>query len=158
MSIRRIETTYGVGRDQDFVIVFDRPVPDDRVTYVDDIRDVAAPGIAYTTQEWTPENPTGLLTCGASHFGFSPPPPVVGQLDVLIPAGWFSEPPDTDEIVWTRGPGAHAGHAGKTPLCGPYEGYVQFAIWGPPSHQPDDITVYLDGETRLVVEIRPGTG
>jgi hypothetical protein len=35
---------------------------------------------------------------------------------------------------------------------------VQFAIWSPASHDPDDIRVYFDGKTRLIVEIGPGRG
>lgn len=155
LSIRAIESSLGVDGAQDFVIVFDGPVPDDRITYVEDITDVDAPALAYTTQEWRPEKPTTLWTCGAGHGGFSPPPPVVGQLDVLIPGDWFRAPPDPHEIVWETHP---EGQSLKTPLCGPHDGYVQFAIWSPASHDPDDIRVYLDRRTRLVVEIRPGRG
>jgi hypothetical protein len=154
LSIRRIEARLGADLAHDFVIVFDGPVPDDRVSDVEDIRDVDAPAIVYTTQEWTPENPTSLLTCGAAHGGFSPPVPVVGQVDVLMPAGWFDAPPDTDEIVWTR----HArGLDHKTPLCG-HGDFVQLVLRRPASHDPDDIRAYVDGGTRLVVEIRPGPG
>jgi hypothetical protein len=154
LSIRKIEIyTRGAG-GQDFVIVFDRPVPDDRVSYVRDINYVDAPAIAYTTQEWTPENPTPLRTCGDTHFGFTPAV-TVGQADVLMPADWFSVPPDTDKIIWKRHP---EGYGLKTALCGPHDGYVQFAIWAPASHDPDDLRVYFDGETRLIVEVRPGGG
>jgi hypothetical protein len=152
LSIRKIESYFRVDGGQDFVIVFDGPVPDDRVSYVPDIENVDAPAVAYTTQEWTPDNPTPLLTCGDTHFGFTPPV-TVGQADVLMPADWFSAPPDTDEIIWTRHP---EGYALKTPLCEPRDGYVQLAIWSPASHDPDDIRVYFDGRTRLIVEIRPG--
>jgi hypothetical protein len=151
LSIVRIEQRLGADLAQEFVIVFDGPVPDDRISFVEDIRHVDAPAIAYTTQEWRPERPTSLLTCGAAHFGFSPPVPVVGQADVLMPARWFDVPPDPDEIVWE-------GAVAKTPLCAPRDGFVQFAIWVPTSHDPDDIRVYIDGGTRLVVEIRPGSG
>jgi hypothetical protein len=154
LSIREIATYTLVEGGQDFVIVFDGPVPDDRITYVPDIENVDAPAVAYTTQEWTPDNPTPLRTCGATHFGFNPPV-VVGQADVLMPADWFSAPPDTGEIIWTRHP---EGYALKTPLCGPHDGYVQFAIWSPASHDPGDIRVYFDGQTRLIVEIRPRPG
>lgn len=154
LSIRRIEAYSRDEGGQDFVIVFDGPVPDDRTTHVEDIQNVDGPAVAYTTQEWTPENPTPLRTCGDTHFGFDPPV-VVGQADVLMPAEWFSAPPDTDDIIWTHPPG---GFVAKTPLCGPHDGYVQFAIWSPASHDPDDIRVYFDGTTRLIVEIRPGRG
>lgn len=154
LSIRKIESYMGAESAQGFVIVFDRPVPDDRISYVEDIRNVDAPAVAYTTQEWTPENPTALLTCGASHFGFTPPV-TVGQVDVLIPGDWFRAPPDTAKIIWKHDA---QGSGGKTPLCGPHDGYVQFAIWSPASHDPADIRVYIDGRTRLVVEIRPGSG
>lgn len=154
MSIRKIETYSRVEGGQDFVIVFDGPVSDDRISYVRDIENVDVPAIAYTTQEWTPENPTPLRTCGDSHGGFNPPV-TVGQADVLIPADWFSAPPDTDKIIWKQHP---QGYGLKTPLCGPHDGYVQFAIWSPASHDPDDIRVYFDGKTRLIVEIGPGRG
>lgn len=154
LSIREIESFISGERAQDFVIVFDGPVPDDRISYVDDITNVDAPAVAYTTQEWTPENPTPLRTCGATHFGFTPPV-IVGQLDVLMPGDWFRAPPDPEKIIWKH----HSkGYGLKTPLCGPHDGYVQFAIWSPASHDPDDIRVYFDGKTRLVVEIRPGPG
>ena len=154
LSIRKIETYVRGERAQDFVIVFDGPVPDDRISYVEDIKNVDAPAVAYTTQEWTPENPTALRTCAATHSGFNPPV-TVGQVDVLMPGDWFRAPPDTDKIVWKQHP---KGSGLKTPLCGPHDGYVQFAIWSPGSHDPDDIRVYFDGKTRLVVEIRAGRG
>ena len=154
LSIRKIET-YSRGEvGQDFVIVFDGPVPDDRISYVRDIENVDVPAIAYTTQEWTPEKPTPLRTCGDTHFGFDPPV-IVGQADVLIPADWFSAPPVTERIIWEQHP---EGYGLKTPLCGPHDGYVQFAIWSPASHDPDHIRVYFDGWTRLIVEIRAGNG
>ena len=154
LSIRKIETHSRVEGGQDFVIVFDGPVPDDRITYVRNVEHVDAPAIAYRTQEWTPEKPTPLRTCEDTHFGFDPPV-VVGQVDVLIPADWFSAPPVTDKIVWERHPERYQL---KTPLCGPHEGYVQFAIWSPASHDPDHIQVYFDGMTRLIVEIGAGNG
>jgi hypothetical protein len=154
LSIRTIEASVGVDGSQDFVIVFDAPVPDGRVDYVDDIGDVDAPAVAYTTQEWTPEDPTPLRTCGDRHFGFDPPT-TVGQVDVLIPGDWFRAPPDPDQIAWTHEP---EDAALKTPLCGPHDGYVQFAIWAPASHDPDDVRVYFDGPSRLIVEIRPRCG
>jgi hypothetical protein len=153
LSIRRIESDVGVAGAQDFVIVLDGPVPDDRITYVEDINNVDAPAVGYTTQEWTPQNPTPLRTCADTHFGFNPPV-VVGQVDVLLPGEWFRAAPDTDEITWRHHPEVRV----KTPLCGPHDGYVQFAIWEPASHDPDDIRVYFDGTTRLVVEIRPDRG
>jgi hypothetical protein len=152
LSIRKIESHLGA-EAQNFVIVFDGPVPDDRISYAEDIRNVDAHGVAYTTQEWTPEKPTPLLTCGNQHFEFNPPV-VVGQVDVLMPANWFTTPPGTERIIWRHDPKWY----GKTPLCGPHDGYVQFAIWSPASHDPEDIRVYYDGKTRLVVEIRPGDG
>ena len=152
MSIRKIETYSRAEGGQDFVIVFDGPVPDDRIAHVQEIENVDAPAVAYTTQEWTPENPTPLRTCGGTHFGFDPPV-IVGQADVLLPANWFSAPPDPGEIIWKHHP---EGYGLKTPLCGPHDGYVQFAIWSPESHDPDDIRVYFDGKTQLIVEIRPG--
>ena len=154
LSIHEIETYVGGEGAQDFVIVFDGPVPDDRISYVEDIENVDAPAVAYTTQEWTPQNPTPLRTCGDTHFGFNPPV-IVGQVDVLMPGDWFKAPLDTDRIIWKH----HTmGYALKTPLCGPHNGYVQFAIWSSSSHDPDDLRVYFDGKTRLVVEIRPGHG
>lgn len=154
LSIRSIEAHIGTAGAQDFVIVFDRPVPDARVGYVDDIENLDTSRVTYTTQEWTPEQPTPLATCDDRHFGFSPPA-IVGQVDVLMPADWFDAPPDADEIVWEQHP---AGQGLKTPLCGPHDGYVQLAIWSPASHDPEDVRVFFDGLTRLVVEIRPGHG
>jgi hypothetical protein len=154
LSILKIETYFRVEGGQVFVIVFDGPVPDDRISYVRDIENVDVPAIAYTTQEWTPENPTSLRTCGDTHGGFNPPV-TVGQADVLIPAAWFRAPPDTKKIIWKQHP---QGSGLKTPLCGPHDGYVQFAIWGPASHDPNDLSVHFDGKTRLIVEINPERG
>jgi hypothetical protein len=84
LSIRSIETHIGTDGAQDFVIVFDGPVPDARIGYFDDINHVDSSRVGYTTQEWTPERPTPLSTCGDQHFGFSPPA-IVGQVDVLMP-------------------------------------------------------------------------
>jgi hypothetical protein len=151
LSIRSIESRSGAGVAQDFVIVFDGSVPDDRVSYVDDIAKADVARVAYTTQEWTPVQRTPLMTCGDAHFGFSPPA-IVGQVDVLIPGDWFDVPPDADEITWTQHP---EGSGMKTPLCGPHDGYVQFAIWSPSSHDPEHIQVYFADPTRLVIEIRP---
>jgi hypothetical protein len=149
-----METYFPVEGGQDFVILFDGPVPDDRTSFVEEITNVDAPAVAYTTQEWSPENPTPLRTCGDTHFGFNPPV-IVGQADVLMPGDWFRAPPDTDKIIRKQHP---KGYGLKTPLCGPHDGYVQFAIWSPASQDPDDIRVSFDGKTRLVVEIRPGRG
>jgi hypothetical protein len=151
LSIRTIESRVGPDGEQDFVIVFDRSVPDDQISYINDITKAGVAHVAYTTQEWTPEEQTPLMTCGDSHFGFSPPA-IVGQVDVLIPGEWFAAPPDVDKIIWTHDP---EGSGLKTPLCGPHDGHVQFAIWGPSSHDPHDIRVYFEDRTRLVVEIRP---
>ena len=73
---------------------------------------------------------------------------------MLMPANWFTTPPDTDRIIWRHDPKWH----GKTPLCAPHDGYVQFAICSPSSHAPEDIRLYYDGKSRLVVEIRPHRG
>jgi hypothetical protein len=154
LSIRSIETHIGTDGAQEFVIVFDGSVPDARIGYFDDINHVDSSRVGYTTQEWTPERPTPLSTCGDQHFGFSPPA-IVGQVDVLMPGDWFGTPPVADKIIWERHPKAYGL---KTPLCGPHNGYVQFAIWSPASHDPDDIRVYFDDLTRLVVEIRPVRG
>ena len=72
-----------------------------------------------------------------------------------MPGDWFRHPPATDKIIWGHHPD---GYGLKTPLCGPHDGYVQFAIWGPSSHDPNDIEVYFHDKTRLVVEIRPRQG
>lgn len=150
LSIHSIETHMRSERAQDFVIVFDGPVPDDQVGFVDDIGGVDVAHVLYTTQEWSPQEPTPLRVCAVTHGGFSPPA-TVGQVDVLMPADWFGAPPDADQIIWEQHP---EGQGLKTPLCGPHQGYVQLAIWGPASHDPNDIRVYFDDPTRLVVEIR----
>lgn len=154
LSIRSIETHTGPKGAQNFVIVFDGPVPDDSTAYVESITAFDASRVAYSTQEWTPNEPVPLRTCGDQHFGFSPAA-IVGQVDVLMPSEWFEAPPDPDKVIWTQSP---QGYGAKTPLCGPHDGYVQFAIWSPTSHDLDDIQVYFDDPTRLVVEIRPGRG
>lgn len=74
---------------------------------------------------------------------------------MFIPGDWFSAPPDSDRITWTHKP---EGAVLKTPLCGPHDGYVQFAIWAPASHDPDEVRMYFDGLSRLIIEIRPRCG
>jgi hypothetical protein len=73
------------------VIVFDRPVPDDRISYVRDIENVDVPAIAYTTQEWTPENPTPLQTCGDTISGSVPVSSLDRQTCLCPPIGGSSD-------------------------------------------------------------------
>jgi hypothetical protein len=132
------------------VVHFDAPVPTDAPMYVDDIEHPDAPGIAYTTQ-----GPSGLKVCNNTHWF----PGDEGTVDVLLPTAWLEPGTRGSDI-----PLENHDNTGKVPVCGgsgdvwPLDGYIQIAVWGPASDDPDDVTATISPDgTELVVEIRPAT-
>lgn len=130
------------------VVHFDAPVPSDAPRYVDDIEHPDAPGIVYTTQP-----PNRVMVCPNRH-SFSGD---LGTVDVLIPTAWLVPGTKGGDIPLT----AHDNPA-KVPMCGgpddrwPRDDYIQIAIWGPESDDPEDVTVTISPDgTELVVEISP---
>ena len=126
------------------------PVPTDAPTYVDDIEHPDAPGIASTTQR-----PDGLEVCQNTHSF----PGDLGTVDLLIPTAWLEPGTKGSEIPLE----IHDNRL-KVPVCGgpedmwPLDSYIQIAIWGPESDDPDDVTATVSPDgTELVVDIQPAT-
>lgn len=149
VSVERIEVHSSPDGSQEVAIVFDGRLPDDRVSYVEDITSIHTPGLGYAVQ-----GPSGLHVCQYVHwFGEG----ATGSIDVLIPSEWFAPGTKVDQFVPQYDPPVGVegvDHPGKIVACGPYHGYVQYSIWGPASDEPSDVRVSVDGDsTRVVVEI-----
>lgn len=147
VGVERVDAYGGTTGTARIVVHFDGPVPTDAPSYVDDIEHPDAPGIVYTTQR-----PDGLKVCENTHWF----PGDEGTVDVLIPVTWLEPGIKGSEI-----PLENHGTA-KVPICGgpgdvwPLDDYVQIAIWGPESDDPDDVTATISPDgTELVVEIQP---
>jgi hypothetical protein len=148
VGVERIDAYGGPTGTVRVVVRFDGPVPTDAPRYVDDIEHPDLPGILYTTQR-----PDRVMVCQNRHSF----PGEKGTVDVLIPTEWLTPGIRGSEIPLK----AHDNPA-KVPVCGgpddvwPLDRYVQIAIWGPESDDPDDVaaTVSPDG-TELVVEVQP---
>lgn len=141
-SIEAYGSAVGTGR---VVIHFDGPVPDDPVTYVADVEQPDAPGLAYTTQD-----PSGPEVCSHTHRF----PGDRGTVDLLIPEDWLATTV-TDLWEYPVPIEAHDNPA-EVVQCGPDQGYVQISIWGPSSDDPDDVEVSIsDDRTEVVVELGP---
>lgn len=153
VAVRAIEVRPGSDGGEDVVFVFDRPLPDDRVTYSPDITDIDVPGIAYATQD-----SSEMLVCSDTHYNATAP---TGSIDVLIPSDWWRSGAPVHNVPTRYVPPLESlpdYHPGKIVGCGPYNGYIQYSIWGPPSDDPNDIDVSVRADsTRLVVQIQPGT-
>jgi hypothetical protein len=150
VGVERIDAYGGPTGTARIVVHFDAPVPTDAPMYVDDIEHPDAPGIAYTTQD-----PSGLKVCHNTHWF----PGDEGTVDILLPTAWLEPGTRGSDIPLE----AHD-NPGKVPVCGgsddvwPLDDYVQIAIWGPESDDPDDVTATISPDgTELVVEIRPAT-
>jgi len=150
VGVERIDAYGGLTGTARIVVHFDAPVPNDAPMYVDDIEHPDAPGIAYTTQ-----GPSGLKVCQNTHWF----PGDEGTVDILVPTAWLEPGTRGSDI-----PLENHGNTSKIPVCGgsddiwPLDGYIQIAIWGPESDDPDDVTATISPDgTELVVEIRPAT-
>lgn len=130
-----------VGGTERVVIQFNEPLPLDHVTYQPDIAAVdQADGMVFTTQ-----GPSVTRVCDSRH---SVPAGAVGSVDVLLPARWFAA--DAHE-----GPPPEAvDDPAKFVVCGPYNGFVQYAVWAPLSIDPADVTVAVSADrTTLTIQI-----
>lgn len=111
------------------VIVFNEPLPVEEVQYVADITS-ADPSAGMV---WTAQGPDSTRVCDAVH---SVPEGAVGSVDLFIPASWFA---DADahtitELATTDDPA-------KFIVCGPHNGFIQYAVWGPLSADPGEVFV-----------------
>ena len=142
VTVGRTGVFGGDGGTARVVMDFDGPLPGGDVLYVEDITSLdAADGIVYTTQE-----PGSVHVCESIH---NFPPPAVGTVDLLIPADWFADGDDTHTSQIEE-----SGNPAKFVVCGPHDGYYQYAIWGPVSADADDVNVTIDPDrTRLIVQI-----
>jgi hypothetical protein len=148
VGVELIDAYGGVTGTARIVVHFDAPVPADAPMYVDDIERPDAPGIAYTTQR-----PNRVMVCENRHSF----PGDEGTVDVLIPVAWLEPGTRGSDI-----PLDIHDYTAKVPVCGglddvwPLDDYIQIAIWGPESDDPDDVTATISPDgTELVVEIRP---
>ena len=142
VTVERTEVVGGDGGTARVVMEFDGPLPGGDVLYVEEITPVdTADGMVFTTQE-----PGSVQVCESVH---NFPPRSVGTVDLLIPADWFVDGVDTH-----TSPLETIGNPAKFVVCGPYDGYYQYAIWGPASAEADDVNITIDpGRTRLTVQI-----
>lgn len=124
------------------VIVFNEAIPVTDVPYVADITSAdTASGMAWTTQ-----GPNSTHVCASRH---SVPEGAVGSVDLLIPARWFA-----DSGAHTVTELATTGNPAKFPICGPYNGFIQYAMWSPLSADPADVTVTISADrTTVTVEV-----
>ena len=145
VSVVRTQVVGGDGGTARVVMEFDGPLPGRDVRYVDDIASVdAGDEIVYTTQD-----ASGVHVCDNVHWF---PEPAEGTVDLLIPAAWFAE-----------GEGSHTSpletidDPAKFVVCGPHNGFFQYAIWGPVSPDVADVDITIDPDgTRLTVQIGSG--
>lgn len=133
----------GTGTTSRVELVFDSPLADVAINFVDSFRSVdTTDAIAYTTQPASQVN-----VCDSVH---SFPPPADGTVDLLVPASWFA-PVDEPNIA----PIKQVGQPAKFVTCGPYDGFYQYSIWGPASIDPSRISVKIESGNTLVVSIDP---
>jgi hypothetical protein len=153
VAVERIEVV-GDGRTGDGTtsvsFEFDGPLPSGDVDFISDITMLdQVDRLMYTTQK-----ASEVHVCDAVHTF---PPPAEGTVDLLIPADWFSEETrDRDQLNKAE----YLDNPAKFVVCGPHDGYFQYAIWGPTSADPDDVTVSVSPDRkRLTVSIgeEPGS-
>jgi hypothetical protein len=127
------------------VIEFNEPLPEGEAAYVDDI-DAATPGAGMV---WTTQGPNGTRLCDSRH---SVPEGAVGSVDLLIPANWFAD----GEDAYT-GPGLETvDDPAKFPICGPHNGFIQYAMWSPLTADPAEVFVSVSPDrTRIAIEVMP---
>jgi hypothetical protein len=142
VNVEAIDVYFGPAGTERLVVHFDRPVPNDRPTYVADIEHPDARGLVYTTQR-----PDGLRVCADTHWF----PGDIGTVDVLIPEAWLASGGLADDVPLRRfGDFPPA----KVVWCGPYRGYAQIGIWGPASDDHQNVRADVTGDgTQLVIEL-----
>jgi len=152
VAVRGIDVETSPEGAQRIQILFDGPLPDDRVTYIEDVTTADIQSVAYTTQD-----PTGAHVCGDVHyFGAAD----TGSIDVLIPSGWFDPSIPVRQVAARYGPPdfESVDHPGKIVACGPYKGYVQYSIWAPASDDPGDVKVSVSEDaTRIIIDVQPAS-
>lgn len=149
LSVERI-VVRGGAETEEVAIVFDGQLPEGDAVYIDDITAADKPGFAYTTQDMS-----GVVwECETRHFGFGPGA-TGGSIDVLIPSEWFAPggvQAREEGVSYVDNPE----FSGKIVACGPYNGYVQYSIWGAAPNGPDGVRVVADGDSiRVIVDLEP---
>lgn len=147
VSIEAITVRAGDGGAEIVIVELSGPLPRAEIEHVDDITTVFEPSHLLSTGQ----GPSGLHVCQHQHwFGEDS---AVGSVDLLIPSPWFAAGTAGEQPPVRFAPGAPVHKMG---VCGPYRGYVQVWMWGPPSDEPEDIDVSVSADrTRVTVEIRP---
>ncbi|MBA3400112.1 MAG: hypothetical protein H0U01_09140 [Acidimicrobiia bacterium] len=82
-----------------------------------------------------------------------------GSIDILIPSHWWTQGAPVHEVRYEWDPPVDrlpdgADSPGKIMGCGPYNGYVQYAIFAPSSGDPSDIQVSIGRPNEVVVRVR----
>jgi hypothetical protein len=149
----RVQRT-GLGGGEKIVFTFAEALPTEPARSLPGIGSVRPDpaGVVYTTQ-----GADEIHICESRHFGYEPYPSL-GSVDVFIPATWTAPGFDPsglaiDMVVPTDSPEPTA-PLGKIVGCGPYQGYVQYSILGPPSNVLENVSVVTESN-QLVLEIRP---
>lgn len=130
------------------VIVFNGPVPAGEVQYVPDIGSTdPASGLAWTTQ-----GPDSTRLCDSQH---GVPEGAVGSVDLLVPASWFADGEDAHTVTEL----ATVDDPAKFPVCGPHNGFIQYAMWAPLSADPADVTVTVSADrTSITIDVASKAG
>lgn len=130
------------------IIELNEPLPVAGADYVADITAVDAE----SGMVWTAQGPDTTHVCDSRH---SVPQGAVGSVDLLVPASWFAEGEEAH-----TGPGLETvDEPAKFPICGPHNGFIQYAMWAPLSADPDDVTVTVSPDrTSITIEIASEAG
>jgi len=141
LSVERL-AVHGTAEGEEVVIEFDGELPDGEATYADDITSLESPGFSYVVQDMS----ATVWVCADRHFGFGPGAVGEHSIDVLIPSEWFAPDgvqPRDGGLSYRDG----ADRPGKIVACGPYRGYVQYSMWSAGSVGPEDVSVFVDGDS-----------
>lgn len=131
-----------LGGTERVVIDFNEPLPEEAIAYVTDLALLdPANGIVYTAQ-----GPAQTRTCDSVH---GVPDGGVGSVDLFVPAARFA-----DERAHEGPPLETVDNPAKFIICGPHNGYIQYAIWAPLSADPADVSVTVsDDRKSLTIDI-----
>lgn len=117
ISLERVDVHTGPDGTQEITFVFDGPLPDLQVAFIDDIASIDTTGVAYTVQ-----GPLAFRVCQCVH---SDDLAVTGSVDVLIPSQRFALDttvqqlaPRYDPPIDSGEPVGHLGHPAKIVRAG----------------------------------------
>lgn len=141
LSVERIQVIGNgplLGGTERVVIDFNEPLPEEEIAYVNDVAPLdPANGIVYTTQ-----GPDQTRTCDSVH---GVPDGGIGSVDLFVPAARFA-----DERAHEGPPLETVDNPAKFIICGPHDGYIQYAIWAPLSADPADVSVTVSADRKTV--------